>query len=466
MSQTVTGLDPKEARFLITFASEGKKVFTVEQARAFWGDAAYTSNVLGRLERGGWLHRVERGTYLLVPLEAGPERAWSESALVLAPYLIEPAAVAYGSALHYWHMTEQVPHTVFVQSTSRKHERRKEILGMPYRFVTVVESKFFGVVERTLDGQSIYVTDREKTLMDAADRPDLCGGVSQLARALRAAWKDLDWPRLDDYLERWPTGSPRKRISCLVESLDLPVPGRKERLARWQGALSSGIVALEPGRNGGEGRIVTRWRLRVNVDETWRRREDPLMVRHPRELNEDVEGNSHAGAMAEEEELIAELELLGVRYLSRQASYQAQEVRSPERLLVDLVRQPHARVRTAVIALLLAHPQYAEAVPAALDRLPQQDRLTLGSLYTAAVFLQREHADRLRPLVGDPWRWLPDLLCEELGLPAVGSPREKLRLLDREMRYRTGATVNWMGSYEAAAKKFMRDRERETAWSR
>jgi predicted transcriptional regulator of viral defense system len=273
VSQTITGLDSKEAKFLITFASQGKRVFKVEQARQFWGDAAYTTNVLGRLQRGGWLHRLERGTYLIVPLEAGPDRAWSESALLIAPYLIQPAAIAYWSALHYWHMTEQLPRTVFVQSTSRKHQREREVLGVPYRFVTVVESKFFGVVDRTLDGQPIYVTDREKTLVDAADRPDLSGGIAQLAQALRVARDDLDWRILDDYVDRWPTGSPKKRIGYLVESSELPLPDREERLARWRRSLSSGIVALEPGRRSRQGRIVTRWRLRVNVDETWRTRE-------------------------------------------------------------------------------------------------------------------------------------------------------------------------------------------------
>ncbi len=270
MSQSVTGLGPKEAEFLTTFASQGRRILTVEQAHEFWRDAAYTTNVLGRLEKKGWLHRLERGTYMIIPLEAGPDRAWSESALVIAPHLIQPAAIAYWSALHYWHMTEQIPRTVFVQSTSRKHQREKEVLGIHFRFVTVVESKFFGVVKRTLDGQPTYVTDREKTLVDAADRPDLSGGVAQLAQALHTAWSDLDWPRLDEYLSRWPTRSPLKRIGYLVETLDLPLPEREERLTRWRRSLSSGIVALEPGRDSNARRIVTRWRLQVNVDETWR----------------------------------------------------------------------------------------------------------------------------------------------------------------------------------------------------
>jgi predicted transcriptional regulator of viral defense system len=273
VSQNITGLGSKEAEFLAAFASQGKTIFTVEQARDFWGDAVYTTKVLGRLETKGWLRRLERGAYMIIPLEAGPDRTWSESALVIAPHLIQPAAIAYWSALHYWHMTEQISHTVFVQSTRRKHQRQKEILGIPFRFVTVVEKKFFAVVKRALGGQPIYVTDREKTLVDAADRPDLSGGVAQLAQALRAAWGDLDWQRLDGYLDRWPTRSPLKRIGYLVETLELPLPDREERLNRWRDSLSSGIVPLEPDRGGDTGRIVTRWRLRVNVEETWQPRE-------------------------------------------------------------------------------------------------------------------------------------------------------------------------------------------------
>jgi hypothetical protein len=178
-----------------------------------------------------------------------------------------------------------------------------------------------------------------------------------------------------------------------------------------------------------------------------------------------MEDRTKTTVVTEEEALVAELALLGIRYLSRQSSYQADQVRPPQRLLADLVQQPHARVRTAVIALLLSHPEYAEAVPAALRELSAQDRLTLQSLYTAAVLLQREYVDRLRPLVGTRWRWLPDLLSDELGLPAVGAPRERLRLLDRELRHRTGAAVNWAGTYEQVVQKVIRDWERGVQWS-
>ena len=79
----------------------------------------------------------------------------------------------------------------------------------------------------------------------------------------------------------------------------------------------------------------------------------------------------------------------------------------------------------------------------------------MQSFYTAAVLLQQEYADRLRPFVGERWRWLPDLLSKELGLPTQGEPRERLRLLDRELRHRTQAAVNWMGTYEQVVQKLI-----------
>ena len=167
----------------------------------------------------------------------------------------------------------------------------------------------------------------------------------------------------------------------------------------------------------------------------------------------------------EEEKLVAELGLLGIRYLSRQSPYQASHVRPPEILLADLVRQPSARVRAAVIAVLLSHPEYAEAMPAALKRLRPSERLTLESFYTAAVLLQQEYAHRLQSFLATRWEWLPALFSAELGLPDKGTPRERLILLGHRHRHRTKAAVNWVGTYEQVVHKLLRHWEREAQWN-
>ena len=179
---------------------------------------------------------------MIIPLEAGPERQWSENALIIASHLVSPGAVAYWSALRFWNMTEQLPRVQFIQTTKRK--RSVSIQGVDYRFVTVSEKRFFGTVSRQIEGQSINVTDREKTLIDAADRPDLSGGIVQLAEGMSTASSQIDWEQLTDYLKngRWAVA---KRLGYVLEFPGLPIPNR-DQISQWQPMISKGISPLEP----------------------------------------------------------------------------------------------------------------------------------------------------------------------------------------------------------------------------
>ena len=152
-----------------------------------------------------------------------------------------------------------------------------------------------------------------------------------------------------------------------------------------------------------------------------------------------------------EERLVAELETLGVRYLSRQEVVHVGQVRSPARFLAELIRQPNSRVRTAFIAVLLAQPALAKAVPAAMTRLKPEEQLTLKLLYTAAVVLQKKHSERLRPFLAERWQWLPDLFSAEFDLPSSRLPDEILKALGAAHQQQTGKTLNWTGTYENVA---------------
>jgi predicted transcriptional regulator of viral defense system len=264
MAQTITSLSLREAEFLSRLAAENRSVFRYAEVAGYWPDSAMAHQALSRLQRGGWLKRIERGLYMLVPLSAGPDRVWTENALVIGTRLVEPSAVAYWSALRFWSFTEQVPQTVFVQSPRRKLQSRLVLAGVQYQLVTIRTLRFFGLVRRIVDEQPIQVTDRAKTVVDAADRPDLCGGIWQLAQALRGHWAEVEWPKLDEYLIRFASGAVYKRLGYLVETLDLPIPARAERLAGWQTHLTAGIALLDPGESAG-GSACMRWRVRDNI---------------------------------------------------------------------------------------------------------------------------------------------------------------------------------------------------------
>lgn len=267
MSKNIRGLSAEEAGLLAHLVSVGKEIFSTADGYAYWKGDPNTPFRLRDLEEKGWLERLERGKYLIVPLEAGPEREWTEDAFVIAAHLVVPAAIAYWSALRHWNLTEQLPRVTYVQTTSRKFERQKEVLGIRFRFVTVTPRKFFGLRRVFVDHKDFQVTDREKTLLDCLDRLDLAGGLPEVVKALRNGAGELDWLRLDHYLERFGSGAVIKRLGFLVEAMGLGVPDREERLASWAHRLTAGLAILDPGARTPQHRIATRWRLRVNVDE-------------------------------------------------------------------------------------------------------------------------------------------------------------------------------------------------------
>ena len=257
------GLGPQERLLVTSLAGEGKRIFRVDEALPYWSSKQQAINALARLVKKGWLQRLERGLYMIVPLEAGPAGQWTDDPLVIATHLQPDGAVAYWSALHYWNLTEQVPRTVFLQSLRQRNPSQATILGVTYKFVRIKKDRFFGIVTRSSEGQKINITDREKSLIDACDRPDLCGGIVQVAQAFQAG-APIDWDRMDAYLKKMGSGAIYKRLGYLVETLAISMPYREDRLRDWRRSMSQGIALLDLGGLQ-TGAVTTKWRVRVNV---------------------------------------------------------------------------------------------------------------------------------------------------------------------------------------------------------
>ena len=98
----IISLSDAEASFLTTLAASGKQIFVTNDGYDVLGKGKATRDALARLVDKGWLERIEKGKYLIVPLEAGPDRTWTEDAHVIAGHLVSPSMVSHWSALNYW----------------------------------------------------------------------------------------------------------------------------------------------------------------------------------------------------------------------------------------------------------------------------------------------------------------------------------------------------------------------------
>lgn len=262
MSRTITELGPREAEFLAFMASTSKDIFASEDAEAYWGAGQPTRDVLSRLESKGWLERLERGKYMLVPLEAGLDREWSEDPLAIGSFIVPTGAAAYWTAVRHWGWTTQLPRSQFFITRKRRAASRKEILGVPYRFVTLKPERVFGIAQEWAGSLPVRVTDRERTVLDILDRPDLAGGIAEVIEVLPRAWREIDLARLTDYVERFGGGSVPKRLGYLAEELALA--DTDDWVERWQSKIGAGVILLERG-GPPVGPIVTRWGLRINT---------------------------------------------------------------------------------------------------------------------------------------------------------------------------------------------------------
>ena len=261
---TSRSLGPTSSYLLSTIAERGEKILTVTGAQRVLGTSPKaTAFLLHDLANKGWLRRLERGKYLILPLEAGMSGHYTEHEFIIASGLVSPYYIGYWTALNHYGYTEQFAATIFVATPKRKLRVRTG--GVNYRFVNLSQAKFFGWRGESLEGHSFIISDREKTVLDCLDRPDLCGGIAEAVKGLWYGFqqKELDTGRINSYIERMGNGTLLKRMGYLCEVLQLDLAPSIED---WRGRLPQGMSLLDPSLPAA-GRYNSRWRLRLNVAE-------------------------------------------------------------------------------------------------------------------------------------------------------------------------------------------------------
>lgn len=247
----------KKYQLLNELARKGQ-TFTFEDAARISSHSHQSLKVvLFRMEKEGLIERIEKGKYLIIPLGARKGR-YTINEFIIGSQLVKPAVIAYWSALNYHGLTEQIPNTVFIQTTSRKKEQQLEILGVRYRFVRVTGKKFFGYEKVWIEDVAVEITDPEKTVVDCLDKPQYCGGIAEAAKALQG---DLDIEKLKKYAIEIGNSTVIKRLGLLCDKMGIKIDINP-------GLLSGNYPLLDPSMHG-NGMLNRKWKIRENVDEKY-----------------------------------------------------------------------------------------------------------------------------------------------------------------------------------------------------
>ncbi|MFB6215640.1 MAG: type IV toxin-antitoxin system AbiEi family antitoxin [Candidatus Aenigmatarchaeota archaeon] len=239
MSYTIS---ERESEVIEEIEKRDMVVFTPDHVKRFLETSKRNAyRILTGMNRKGLAHRLERGKYIL-------EEKWKELDIYeIVTHLINASYLGFWSALHFHHMTEQVPSKVFLATTKRK--RSMELQERTVKFVKIKREDFFGYSEY---GRTVASTP-EKTVIDCLRLPKYAGGIPQVYSALN---EEIDVERLVDYASKLGSSSVASRLGYFLE--------RKDMLIRSE-ELKSNITTYTKLDPSGERENLNKdWKLYVN----------------------------------------------------------------------------------------------------------------------------------------------------------------------------------------------------------
>jgi predicted transcriptional regulator of viral defense system len=174
----------RRVNLLNLLAKKGNTFTFVDALKISNLSAKSLQKVLYKLQQSDAIERIEKGKYLIIPLGAEKGK-YTLYEFVIGSLLVEPYSIAYWSALNYYDLTEQIPTTVFIQTITRKFNTNLKIFGVHYKIIKIKKEKMFGIRKEWIEETQINITDKEKTMIDCLDKPQYCGGIIEVVKALK-----------------------------------------------------------------------------------------------------------------------------------------------------------------------------------------------------------------------------------------------------------------------------------------
>ncbi|MEX1258819.1 MAG: type IV toxin-antitoxin system AbiEi family antitoxin domain-containing protein [Gemmatimonadota bacterium] len=258
------GLGEQERSVLALLASLERPVVGADDvlARTQMGRKA-VNLILSRLAAKGWLRRLRRGAYAVIPLSSRSGSHVIEQPLAAAMELFAPCYISGWTAAEHWDLTEQISNTVVVYSAKPQRKSEQTLGGVHYRVRRIPEAAIFGTTRIWSGTTPVEVADLHRTLIDVLDVPEMGGGGRQTLDIARSYWgrDDADADVLLALATRLGRGSVFKRLAFTAEQFGNP---KRSWLDACRSRMSAGLTLWDP-QGPKRGPIVSAWRLRVNV---------------------------------------------------------------------------------------------------------------------------------------------------------------------------------------------------------
>ena len=252
-----------------TFSGKNMHCFTCQDVIREYPDekSIYLSRLLSDMVKQGMLYKVSRVIYHIVPLRAKPG-SYVPDSHQLAKYLMHNKEyyIGYYSAMQIHGLVLQASGLREIVVTAQQIRPTLRIIkGMEFQFVCHTGKRFFGYINTWINQfEKAKVSDLEKTIVDAVEKPQLCGGIMEVGSAIyHSHFKGrTDNQKLFYYLARYGSQVAKKRYLFLSELLGLEWTADHERMLE---NCRSGFSLLDPAAPD-QGIKNSRFGLKINVD--------------------------------------------------------------------------------------------------------------------------------------------------------------------------------------------------------
>lgn len=258
-------LSKREADLVLALEWDKQRLITIQDiVKRMRCSRNYAYKLAHLLQKKGWLESVAPGRFLLIGAERGPKGVPDMNPYFVARLLPKPYFFAYRFACVHHGLLTQVPNVVHIALSRPKQPI--ELKNMRFKFIELSCARFFGYEELDVMGEKINVSNLERSVLDALDRPELVGGIESAAQAISHGGKKINFRRLLDYLRRFNDSALSRRFGYLCELLGIVLPkdmsaylaSHRKRIPAYLGA---------PRRWGTAGKVNKRWSLILNVPQ-------------------------------------------------------------------------------------------------------------------------------------------------------------------------------------------------------
>jgi len=257
-------LSKNESKVVLDLEWRGQKTVTLADIRAALGSSEnYARFLAHQLVRKGWLERLRRGLFLLIPADSGREGVADMNPLAAGAALVRPYFFSFGTACTHHGFTEQVFAEVYL--ACQQYRRPETIRGKRYVFVQLRADRFFGFAEEGVLGAPVQMATRARALLDALDRPQLAGGMGEVSRMIPRAWAKLSWSALIEMLRRWNESALVQRLGYLLDLKGVAVSPEQRAALEALVRRGSKVHLGARGKWGTSGKLVRPWNIVENV---------------------------------------------------------------------------------------------------------------------------------------------------------------------------------------------------------